>query len=157
MIRPGFFRPAARIAVRDVRASLARSALIVTTLAIAVARIAGVRSAANVARDALDGDSRAWLAGDVGVDTIEAVDQHQKDELNRSGIDWTLVTMGSTLASSDQSPDPGFISVKGVDTAVYPFYGTLILSPPRSLRETLGPDTVAVSEEVLERLEVSPG
>ena len=157
MIRPGFFRPAARIAVRDLRASLARSALIVATLAIAMASIAGVRSAANVARDALDGDSRAWLAGDVGVDTIEAVNQYQKDELNRSGIDWTLVTMASTMASSDQSPDPGFISVKGVDTAVYPFYGTLILSPRRSLRETLGPDTVAVSEEVLERLEVSPG
>ena len=79
MIRPAFFRPAARIAIRDLRGSLARSGLIAATLAIAVASIAGVHSAANAARDALDGDSRAWLAGDIGVDTIEPVNQHQVD------------------------------------------------------------------------------
>jgi putative ABC transport system permease protein len=126
-------------------------------MAIAVASIAGVHSAANAARDALDGDSRAWLAGDIGVDTIEPVDRDQIDQLNRIGAPWSLVTLASTMASSDQSPDPGFISVKAVDTSLYPFYGTLVLNPPRSLRETLKPDTVAVSEEVLERLQIAPG
>ena len=157
MIRPGFFRAAARIAIRDLRGSLARSGLIAATLAIAVASISGVHSAANAARDALDGDSRAWLAGDIGVDTLEPVNRYQVDELNRTGIDWTWVTLASTMASSDQSADPGFISVKAVDTAVYPFYGALLLTPPRSLPETLRSDTIAVSQEVLERLEMSLG
>lgn len=124
MIRSGFFRPLARIAVRDLRGSFGRSLLITATLAIAVASITGVRSAANAARDALDSDSRAWLAGDIGVDTLEPVSQNQIDELNRVGVPWTLVTLASTMASSDQSADPGFISVKGVDTGFFLFTGS---------------------------------
>jgi putative ABC transport system permease protein len=157
MIRSSFVRTTARIAARDLRGSLARSALITITLVIAVASIAGVRSAAGTSRDSLEGDSRAWLGGDVGVDTIEPVSPNQTDELTGAALDWTLVTLASTMASSEESADPGFISVKAIDPAVYPFYGKLIMNPPRSLQEILSPDTVAVSEEVLERLKVGPG
>lgn len=74
-----------------------------------------------------------------------------------TGIRWTLVTMASTMAASDQSPDPAFVSVKAVDPAEYPFYGRLALSPPLTLEEALREDTAAVSEEVLDRLQVRLG
>src|ERR1035437_932835 len=65
--------------------------------------------------------------------------------------------MASTMAASDQSPDPAFVSVKAVDPAEYPFYGRLALSPPLTLEEALREDTAAVSEEVLDRLQVRLG
>jgi len=44
------------------------------------------------------------------------------------------------------------ISVKAVDPAVYPFYGSVKFNPPMDLRSALRPDTVAVSDGVLLRL-----
>jgi putative ABC transport system permease protein len=129
-------------------------------MALSVASISGVHGAATVARQALLGNSRAWLAGDAGVDTLEPLNEVQATALDAeeaAGIRWTLVTMASALAASDQSPDPGFISVKAIDPAVYPFYGTVLLSPPLKLQDALRADTAAVSEEVLERLQVRLG
>jgi putative ABC transport system permease protein len=155
-----FWRIAERLAWRDLRRSPLRSAFIMLTMALSVASICGVRSAANVARKALQSDSRAWLAGDLGVDTTEPVSDTQVDALDKLksiGIDWTLVTLASTMAASDQSPDPGFISVKAVDTAAYPFYGKVALNPDRTLKEALHADTLIASQEVLERLQVRVG
>jgi putative ABC transport system permease protein len=133
---------------------------ITLTMALSVASVSGVHGAATVARKALLGDSRAWLAGDAGVDTLEPVNEVQATALDAkaaAGIRWTLVTMASAMAASDQSPDPAFISVKAIDPAVYPFYGNLLLSPPMKLQDALHADTAAVSEEVLDRLQVHLG
>jgi putative ABC transport system permease protein len=158
MIR--FWRIAVRLAWRDLLGWPGRSVFITLTMALSVASISGVRGAATVARRALQGDSRAWLAGDVGVDTTEPINETQARALDAAKsrqISWTLVTMASTMAASDQSPDPAFISVKAVDPAEYPFYGNLLLNPPQTLLEALQEDTAVVSEEVLERLQVRVG
>src|SRR5271163_3045670 len=94
MIRFRLWRMAARVAWRDLLGWPGRSAFLALTMAISVASISGVRGAAKVGRETLQGDSRAWLAGDVGVDTIEPVDETQADALDSarsSGSRWTLV------------------------------------------------------------------
>jgi putative ABC transport system permease protein len=155
-----FWRTASRIAWKDLRSSPIQSAWIVCVMAVSLAAIGGVHSAANVARAAIHTDSRAWLAGDIGIDLVYSIEREQiaaLDRLQSQGIAWTVVTSAWTMASSDESPDPGVISVKAVDPALYPFYGELTLDPPLSLGAALKDETVVVSEEVLERLQVRIG
>jgi putative ABC transport system permease protein len=156
----GQWRTAARIAWRDLRSSPWQAGWIVLAMAVGIAGIGGVHSAANSARSAIHGDVRAWLAGDACVDTMEAVDRAQSaalDRLGAQGIAWTVVSSAWTMASSEESPDPGVISVKAVDPSMYPFYGALTVVPSQTLREALRPSTVVVSQEVLDRLQVSIG
>jgi putative ABC transport system permease protein len=129
-------------------------------MVVSIAGIGGVDGAASSARRALRGDSRAWLAGDVGIDTRDVLDTDQAaalDRANQFGIRWTAVSTALTMASSDAAPDPAFIALKAVDPASYPFYGAVTLAPPQTLAQALGNDTAAVSSEVLERLNVQVG
>jgi putative ABC transport system permease protein len=134
--------------------------MIAIAMVVSIAGIGGVDGAANSARRALRGDSRAWLAGDIGIDTRDAVDLDQAAALDRamqSGIRWTSVSTALTMASSDAAADPAFIALKAVDPASYPFYGAVTLAPALPLGQALGDDTAAVSSEVLERLNVQVG
>jgi predicted lysophospholipase L1 biosynthesis ABC-type transport system permease subunit len=153
-------RTTARLAWRDLRNSGARSLFIVLALAISMASVGGVHGAAEVARKALQADSRAWLAGDLAIDTRETIDQLQAlalDGLKPRGIDWTVVTTSLTMASSDESADPGLIQVKVIDPASYPFYGAVTLRPSVGLADAVRDGGVAVSEEVLQRFDVHRG
>jgi putative ABC transport system permease protein len=159
-----FWRTAVRLAWRDLRYSPARSAMIAVAMVVSIAGIGGVDGAANTARHALRGDSRAWLGGDIGLDTRDPVDVDQTAALDRArdlGIQWTGVSTALTMASSDAAPDPAFIALKAVDPSLYPFYGAITLAPTRmaapTLKSVLDDDTAAVSSEVLERLNVKVG
>src|SRR5260370_37075252 len=108
--RPAFWRTAARIAWRDLRSSPIQSAWIVCAMSVSLAGIGGVHAAADGARAAIHGDARAWLAGDIGVDSVFPVEPRQiavLDSLHAQGIAWTAITAAGTTASSHESPDPG--------------------------------------------------
>jgi len=155
-----FWRTAVKLAWRDLRYSPARSAMIAIAMVVSIAGIGGVDGAANAARQALRGDSRAWLGGDIGLDTRDPVDLDQTAALDRAsdlGIRWTAVSTALTMASSDAAADPAFIALKAVDPASYPFYGAITLAPAQTLAQALGENTAAVSNEVLERLNVNVG
>ncbi len=159
-LMPFFWPSGARLAWRDLRNSRTRSALIALAMAVSIAAVTGVGGAADVARRALAGDSRAWLAADLCVDTREPILQQQADALDRlkpNGIDWTVMSNVLTTAASDQSADAAFIAVKAVDPSVFPFYGKLELAPPQALSTALGSQAVAVSSDVLERLQTHVG
>jgi putative ABC transport system permease protein len=129
-------------------------------MAASIASVSGVYGAVATARQWLGRDSRLWLAGDVAADTTEPVSDLQMaalDEMRRGGIEWTMITWTLTTAASDQSPDSVLISVKAIDPAVYPFYGETSLNPPRTLAAALRPDSVVVSDRVLDRLRVRVG
>lgn len=134
--------------------------LVILAIAVSIAGVGGVHGAATLARETLSGDSRAWLAGDIGIDTRDTVNASQQaglDRLGRADIEWTVITTTVTMASSTTSPDPGLINVKAIDPRKYPFYGGLILNPAKSPRELLDADTVAVSPDVLDRLHMAIG
>jgi putative ABC transport system permease protein len=148
------------IAWRDLRASASKTIYIVAAIALSAASISGVRSAESSAREALENSSREWLAADVAVhikDPMTAEQQEVLDQLHATGVEWTVATSTLSMASSDQSPDPGFIGVKAVDPREYPFYGSIDLAPARPLSSVLTPETVVVSSEVPSRLQVKTG
>ncbi len=155
-----FWRTGARIAWRDLRASRGQSAFVLLTMAVSIAAVCGVTSAARAARSYLASDSRSWLASDVAVDTGEPISDAQiaaLDRLRTDGMEWTMVTWVLTMAASDQSPDAGYIAVKAIDPAVYPFYGAFPLEPAGTARTVLDADSAFVSESTLERLQVRRG
>ena len=149
-----------RLAWRDLRKSRIQGALIALPMALSIAAMVGVRGAADIARQALQGNARAFLAADLCVDTRERVNQEQAAVLDRmrlNGIAWSLMSTALTMAASPQAADPGFVAVKAVDPAVYPFYGQIALSPQATLANALGADTVVVSEDVLDRFQLRVG
>src|SRR5579863_8783113 len=155
-----YWRTLARLAWVELKSSRAKSLLIVITIAISIAGVGGVFSAASVAREAFQADTKTWLGGDLAVDLTDAVRDAQLAELDKrkpEGLDWTLVITTLTTASSDQSPDPVMAALKVVDPHRYPFYGSIALTPDQTLVQALRPDTVAVSKELLERFELQIG
>jgi putative ABC transport system permease protein len=145
---------AGKLAWRDLRARRGRSALVVIALALSISGISGVRGAVSVALDALHQGSRASLAGDLSIDTGDAISEKQYaalDALRKDGIEWTLVTLILTMAWSDESPDSVFVAVKVVDPEMYPLYGGA------KLDADLRGDGVVVSENTLRRLHIRVG
>ena len=132
------FRPAGKLAWKDLNAQRGRSALLVVSLAVSVSGVSGVRGAVSAGLEALHQGSRAPLGGDVCVDTGDVITEEQYaglDALRKDGIEWTLATVILTMASSSESPDPAFVSVKAVDPDKYPFYGAAqLVQPPSAFR-----------------------
>src|ERR1035438_9877419 len=160
MVHWHFWRSGVKLACRDLRKSHIQGALIALPMAFSIAAMVGVRGAADIARQALQGDARAFLAADLCVDTREPINQEQVDVLDRmrhDGIQWTLMATALTMASSAQSADPGFVAVKAIDPSVYPFYGAIALSPQQTLAQALRSDTAVVSEDVLDRFQIRLG
>ena len=123
-------------------------------MAASIASIAGINGVAAVARDALGQDSRAWLGADLVVNTGEPISEDQfaaLDRMRSSGIDSTVTVLVLTAVSSNQIADPGYIGLKVIDPAVYPFYGN------RTFAEPLTAETVAVSQNVLTQMQVRVG
>ena len=73
----GFTFWRAKLAWKDLRARRGRSALIVIALALSISGISGVRGAVSVALNALHQGSRASLAGDLSIDTGDAITEKQ--------------------------------------------------------------------------------
>ena len=150
-----------RLAWRDLRAFPVKALLLVLALSLSIAAIHGVRSAQRAAQSVLEGDLRRWLGADLAASTGEPFDAaifSALDGFHAQGIDWTSVTWCSVMAASSRTPDAALIVVKVVDPEVYPFYPGLTLDTARPLADVLRtPDAVAVSPELLERLQVRGG
>ena len=61
------------------------------------------------------------------------------------------------MASAARTLDPLLVSLKAVDPARYPFYGTVELDPAGSLAQVLTPSTVVVADDLLVRLKLKIG
>jgi putative ABC transport system permease protein len=155
------WRTAGRIAWRETRSSMARFVFVVLAVAMGVGALSGVRGFSQSVGAMLLTETRSIMAADLtarqfaepGADQLAAL-----DALARRGVDRTQVTETVSMASSE-APDaaPVLVSIKAVDPAKYPYYGTLTLSPPLPLSEALRPDRVVAGEDVFIRLGVQPG
>jgi putative ABC transport system permease protein len=108
----------------------------------------------------LQRDARGFMAADLTVRTFqlpEAKQTEAMDRLTARGIQRTQITETLTMASPGQGTTPLLMSVKAVDPAVYPFYGTVKLNPAMPFRTALQPDAVVVSDGVLLRLNAKVG
>src|SRR5271165_1603636 len=149
------YRTTAKIAWRETRASSGRFVFVILAVAAGVGSLTGVRGFSRAFHTMLQRDARTFMAADLTVRTFQLPTGPQLNAMNslaKRGIERTQVTETLTMASPPNGAAPLLISIKAVDPAVYPFYGTVKFNPPMDLRTALQPDTVAVSDGVLLRL-----
>ena len=149
-----------KIAWRDLHASWAKFAFVILAVALGVGSLTGMRSFSVVFQRTLLEQARTIMAAD-----LSALDLHpytkaelaRLDRLNAFGVRHTLVTGTVSMASTTANPEPLLVSLKAIDPAQYPYYGTVELASARALRNVLTDDTAVVSEEFLIRMHTRVG
>lgn len=151
---------AAKIAWREARAARLKFVFVLFGVAAGVGALTGVRGFSAAFYEALDREARTLMAADLSIRQFQTPDEKQQAVLDRyaaEGSVVTLVTETVSMMSGGGSAPPVLVSVKAIDPALYPFYGTVRLDPPGTLAAVLTDSTIAVSEDLLIRLELEPG
>jgi putative ABC transport system permease protein len=151
---------ACKIAWRESRSSSFKFLFVILAVAVGVGSLTGVRGFSRAFHDMLLSQARTLMAADLSLRVFELPTPQQDAALNdlaQSGVDRTWITETVTMASAGESKPPMLVSVKAVDPKKYPFYGEIRLSPPAPLARALTPDTVAVSSDILLRLNLKTG
>jgi putative ABC transport system permease protein len=154
------YSTAARIATRELRSSRGKFAFVILSVAIGVAALTGVRGFSSAFRATLLLRARSIMAADIAARTNISPTPDQQagiDKLLSNGNDESPVTELLSMASNTVSLDPLLVSLKAVDPAKYPFYGTVELEPSIPLPQALTDSTVAVGEDLLMRLHLHLG
>ncbi len=154
------YRSAAKIAAREMHSSRGKFFFVILSVAIGVAALTGVRGFSSSFRATLLNRARSIMAADLSArstqlptpDEIRGLAQIQAE-----GIAMTTVTETVSMASAARTLDPLLVSLKAVDPAHYPFYGTVELDPAGSLAQVLTPDSVVVADDLLVRLKLKVG
>jgi putative ABC transport system permease protein len=152
---------ASKIAWRELRAAPAKFLFVVLAVAVGVAALSGVKGFGYAFRGMLLRNAKQLIAADLQAQTWNDPSPDEIAKLqaiaDHNGA-MTRVTETISMAGSRNELVPQMISVKGVDPAVYPYYGALTLDPPRPLKQLLSDDSSAVvTPELLMRLKVKPG
>ncbi|HEY6346186.1 MAG TPA: FtsX-like permease family protein, partial [Bryobacteraceae bacterium] len=154
-------RTAARIAWRETRSSMVKFVFVTLGVAAGVGALAGVRGFSQSFESMLTREARTVMAADLTARQflVPNADQEARlDALAAQGVDRTLVTETVSMASAPTpTAVPVLVSIKAVDPARYPYYGTVKLDPPMPLAEALKSDTIVTGEDVLIRLNLKRG
>jgi putative ABC transport system permease protein len=152
------WRRAAAIGWRDLKSAPGKFAFVVLSVAVGVAALVGVRGLSDSFRQTLNTEARSLLAGDLSARMFRAP---VPDELSKiaaieaqsgGAIRSTWVTETVSMVSVSTDPVPLPVSLKAVDPAEYPYYGTADLDPSMPLRKALQGDSAVVADEFLIRL-----
>jgi putative ABC transport system permease protein len=156
-----FLRTASKVAWRDLHASPAKFVFVVLAVAVGVAALSGVKGFGYAFKGMLLRNAKQLIAADVQAQIFRDITPEQNRALERIANRYGAMTRATETISMSASRNehiPQMVSVKGVDPAVYPFYGTLKLDPARPLCDLLKDDSsVVVTPELLMRLKVAPG
>jgi putative ABC transport system permease protein len=154
------WRTALKIAWRDLRSAPAKFAFVILAVAVGVGALTGVRSFSRAFHDLLLREARTLMAADISVRVFAMPTAEENAvmlDLEKRGLRRTQITETLTMANTAAVPDPVLVSVKAVDPAVYPFYGTVKLDPAAPLRRVLDDQTAVVSDDLLIRLKARVG
>ncbi len=133
---------------------------VILSVAIGVAALTGVRGFSASFRSTLLNRARSIMAADLSARMFQQPTPEQQkalDEIAGSGVEITPVTELLSMASAAKTLDPLLVSIKSVDPGMYPFYGEVELAPAAPLKTVLAPDTVAVADDLLVRLNLKVG
>jgi putative ABC transport system permease protein len=153
------FRTALRIAWREARASSVKFTFVILAVAVGVGALTGVRGFSRAFHLMLVREARTLIAADLSVRTFQLPSPDQDAAMKRlaaSGIDHTWITEMISMAAVD-GKTPVMVTLKTVDPSKYPYYGTVRLDPPQTLRTALTRDTAVVSDDLLLRLDLKAG
>jgi putative ABC transport system permease protein len=151
---------ASRIAWRELRASYAKFFFVILSVAIGVAALTGVRGLSEAFQRTLMTQARSIMAGDLSAHLFRQLtpkETQQLDALSTQGVQRTDSTELVSMASSANDPVPLLVSLKAVDPAAYPFYGSVQLDPGGSFRDMLTDQTAVVGPDLLYRLHLHLG
>ena len=150
---------ALKIAWREGRASAIKFVFVIFGIAAGVGALTGVRGFSAAFHEVLQKEARTLMAGDLSIRLFAPPSQDQQkllDEYQARGAVMTRITETVSMMSA-AGVDPVLVSVKAVDPSQYPFYGKVKLDPPAPLAEVLDPASVAISDDLLLRLNVAVG
>jgi len=156
------WKRAAAIGWRDLKSAPGKFGFVVLSVAVGVAALVGVRGLSDSFRETLNTEARALLAGDLSARMFRAPTPEESAKIAaiagpNSGIRSTWVMETVSMASVPSAPTPIPVSLKAVDPAEYPFYGTADLAPSMPLAQALQGDSAVASEEFLIRLNAHVG
>jgi putative ABC transport system permease protein len=157
------WKRAGAIGWRDLKSAPGKFGFVVLSVAVGVAALVGVRGFSDSFRKTLGAEARSLMAGDLSARIFHEPTVEDKGKIaailekDGSGIRSTWVTETISMASVPPDPVPLLVSLKAVDPAEYPFYGTAELEPAMSLRDALQGDSAVVAEEFLIRLKAQVG
>jgi putative ABC transport system permease protein len=155
------WKRAGAIGWRDLRSAPGKFGFVVLSVAVGVAALVGVRGFSESFRRTLNTEARSLMAGDLTARFFHPPTAEEKDRIaaitQPSNIRTTWVTETVSMASVPPDPVPLLVSLKAVDPAEYPYYGTAELEPAMSLKQALDGDTAVVAEEFLIRLNARVG
>jgi putative ABC transport system permease protein len=155
------WKRAGAIGWRDLRSAPGKFAFVVLSVAVGVAALVGVRGFSDSFRRTLSTEARSLMAGDLSARLFHEPTAEEKGRIaaiaQPGGIRTTWVTETVSMASVSSDPVPLLVSLKAVDPAEYPFYGTAELEPAMSLKQALDGDSAVVAEEFLIRLNARVG
>jgi len=148
-----------RIARREAGASAPKFLFAILGVAAGVGALTGVRGFADAFQEELRRQARSLMAADVSLRQFTALSPAQQQSLDayvQRGAQLTRITETVSMMGAAGGV-PVLVSVKAVDPAVYPFYGQVVLDPPQPLKQALDEHSVAVSDDLLVRLNVQTG
>jgi putative ABC transport system permease protein len=153
------WKTALKVAWRESRSSSFKFLFVILAVAVGVGSLTGVRGFSRAFHDMLLSQARTLMAADLSLRVFELPTARQTadmEALAKAGVDRTWITETVTMAAVASKP-PMLVSVKAVDPKKYPFYGEIRLSPPAPLSQALTANNVAVSDDVLLRLNLKVG
>ncbi|MFN7936220.1 MAG: FtsX-like permease family protein [Bryobacteraceae bacterium] len=149
---------AIKIAWREARASTTKFLFVILAVALGVGALTGVRGFSEAFKGMLTRDARKLMAADMTVRSFSLATPDQIKAMDAlANIRRTWITETVSMLSTPTSSVPVLVSIKAVDPVVYPFYGEFKLDPPQPLRDTLAADAIAVSDDLLVRLDLKRG
>lgn len=149
-----------RIAWREARASSLKFLVVIFGVAAGVGALTGVRGFSSAFQTKLLKEARTLMAADIMVRQFSPATAEQEAELSKyisRGARLTRIAETVSMMSPAGGGDPVLVSVKAVDPAVYPFYGTVKLDPPQPLAQALSAGTIAISDDLVVRLNLKTG
>jgi len=161
------WKRAGAIGWRDLKSAPGKFGFVVLSVAVGVAALVGVRGLSDSFRSTLSGEARSLMAGDLSARILHphtpeetssiAAILNPKNAAASSAARSTWVTETISMASVPPDPVPLLVSLKAVDPAEYPYYGTAELEPSMTIEQALDGDSAIVADEFLIRLNAKVG
>lgn len=148
-----------KMAWREARASAPKFVFVIFGVAAGVGALTGVRGFSAAFFEALKREARTLMAADLTIRQFGEATKPQTQEIDKwiaRGARLSRITETVSMMARDGEP-PVLVSVKALDPQTYPWYGRVELEPAAPLAQVLTNDTIAVSDDLLLRLNLAVG
>jgi putative ABC transport system permease protein len=149
-----------RMVWRETRPALKRFLFMVAAIALGVAVLTGLKGFSRGLNRSIYKSARDLIAADmvVRMNTLANPSEIRVlESLVQQGARLTRSTETLSMVSPANASNPVLSSIRAVDPNEYPFYGSVELDPPASLRQVLTDDAAVVTRDLLVRTGIKVG